>query len=567
MENIYVQTEQERNSLTELPEGFAERCGDTLYSWLGSLWRGLNEGDAMVRGLQAARGLRLAQLYLDILEAAQLRDRNGAPVFHRELWHPIVLRRSQRDTSQENLLRIGMNGEIGPQPDGSAYGEGTVFRMGRMANLSEFATYPMPKEVAGGAASIVDNIVNPGVVLRRGVDYLSDRKELDYWIVGDSIVFRRDADPLSAESRFEKYDVPGDGDGPGDVEAVVWASDVLFDRNYVSDHISYALGANAPSSAVVKRILNAAWSSVASGLTPELARTLMAAMLNVPVIQRERETVVDIVREDSGTTVLTDSGAYRVSPKAKLRSCIYSGSVLRRGDLMDESLRIYPFLNVADAGAKTGFSVPLEQDVPSVTIPPGMLSVRTKYGIYAMWRMSVVKAHKGNRNHLYFDVGGDEDDVEAFWREVWDRVDAAGIDMYELLGIRDVGDMVSPARFFLRNLVGANTIFVVVDQSQLDDSSMMRDPMFFDMLSSVVPSAVRLFLVEHRPVAEDVAHMGDASESGAMFAALPKAEESVSEGVIQGLSGRGPMFGERVSARFVRPSPAKVRGGKEREDK
>ena len=52
MENIYGQTEQERNSSVSLPDGFAGNAGDTLYSWLGSLWRGLHEGDGMVRGLQ-----------------------------------------------------------------------------------------------------------------------------------------------------------------------------------------------------------------------------------------------------------------------------------------------------------------------------------------------------------------------------------------------------------------------------------------------------------------------------------------------------------------------------------
>ena len=113
MDNIYSQDELSRNSIVELPEGFAEKSGDTLYSWLGSLWRSVHMGDGMVRGLQKARGIRLAQLYLDILEAAKLQDRNGMPVFHRELWHPIVLRSSERDTAQENMLdELDMMGAV-----------------------------------------------------------------------------------------------------------------------------------------------------------------------------------------------------------------------------------------------------------------------------------------------------------------------------------------------------------------------------------------------------------------------------------------------------------------------
>ena len=567
MYDIYGQTEKERNSIVELPEGFADNAGNTLYSWLGSLWRGLHRGDGMIRGLQKARGIRLAQLYLNILEAAKLQDRYGAPVFHRELWHPIVIRRSDRNKTEANLVDIGLDAEIGPQPEGSAFGEGTVLRVGRMADLADMVTYPVSEGIAGGAMTIVDNIVNPDIRLER---------DKDYWIVNDTIVFRKGNDPLSPESPYEKMDVPGKSYNPEDMdlEVVIWASDVLFDKNYIAEHISYALGANAPSSDVVKRILNAAWSSTTSGLTPELIKTLMAAMLNVPVIQRERETVMNITRENGRTVVWTDLGSYSVSPNARLRDYVYAGSTLKRGDLLDESLRIYPFLNVSGADTKTGFSVPLELDIPSVSLPSAILRARTEYGVYAMWWKSEVRQSEtspvdANGNpHLYFTVGGTDADVEAFWKDIWKKAEEEGVSMSDYLG--EAGGEICPAEFFLKNLVGANTMFVVVDGSQAEDTSMMRDPMFFDMLSSVVPSAIRLFVVERRPVGgddEDTARMDDAMEDETMAAALPRAVEKVSVQVLQGLEGRGPRFGEHVSMRLVRPSPRKVRTRKkEREE-
>lgn len=561
MEDIYGQGEFERNSIVSLPEGYAKKSGDTLYSWLGSIWRTLNKGDGMVRGLQAARGIRMAQLYLDVLEAAKLQDRNGAPVFHRELWHPIVVRRSQRDSAQENMLSIGMDGEIGPQPEGSVYGEGTVFRMGKMANFADFVTYPLSSGISGGAMSIVDNIVNPKVVLKKGDD-------ADFVIRNNTIVFRREDDPLSEQSPFEKFDIPGSAsDDPedADVEAVLWASDVLFDRNYIADHLSYALGADAPSSDVVKRILNAAWSSVASGLTPELVKTLMAAMLNIPVIQNKTETVIDISRSEDATLVRTNAGVYKVSPKATLRMDVYSGAVLKRGDLLDESLRIYPFLNVAGAETDAGFSVPLEQDIPSIPVPRDILRAKTEHGVYVMWGETVVKRSASSPSdangmpHLYFDIGGSEDDVSAFWNDVWAKAEEDGVSMESYLGPE--GSPVSPAEFFVRNLVGANTIFAVVDRSQADDTSMMRDPMFFDMLNSVVPSAVRLFLVEHIPAGlGDEADMGSLKEREFLSAALPEVVECVPERPLPGLGGRGPSFGEYVRMRLVRPAPEKARG-------
>lgn len=556
MENIYGQTEQEMNSSVQLPDGFAEDSGNTLYSWLGSLWRGLHEGDGMVRGLQAARGIRLAQLYLNILEAAKLQDRRGAPVFHRELWHPIVVRRSMRDKSQENLLIVGEEGVVGPQTSEEPYGIGTVLKIGKIGAYKNYVTYPIGTEIAGGALTIVDNIVNPKVFMQRDVDFV---------IRNNSIIFHVTNDPLGEGSAFDRYDLPGiideDGKKVADMEAVLWASDVLIDRNFVSDHISYALGANAPSSAVVKRILNAAWDSVSCGLTPELVRTLIAAMLNVPVIQTERETVVDIVSEDIFTTVITDHGEYRISPKARLIKGLHIRSILKRGDFLDESVRIYQNLNTPH---KSQFSIPLEQDIPSVTLPPALLRAKTEYGVYAMWGNSIVKSHKGRKDRLYFDVGGTESDVESFWKDIWKSAEENGVKMESIIGSE--GSVVSPAWFFLRHIVGANTIFIVVDKSQIDDSSMMRNPMFFDMLSSTVPSAMRLFLVEHSAVDGDRMDMGEANELSSMAAALPRAVEYVTVGPLPGLSGRPASFGERVSMRFVRPSPAKTRGHKEEEN-
>ena len=567
MENIYGQTENERNSIVELPDGYAEKSGNTLYSWLGSLWRGLHKGDGMIRGLQESRGIRIAQLYLDVLEAAKLQDRYGAPVFHRELWHPIVVRLSKRDTSRENMLKIGIDGVLGEQGEGSVYGEGTELFLGRPANFENYVTYPIDEDIAGGAVTIVDNIVNPSVFMERGPGK-------DYEIVDGSIVFHRDNDPLGENSKFDRYDIPGvvdeDGEEVSDMEAVLWASDVLFDRNYIADHISYALGANAPSSDVVKRILNAAWSSTAIGLTPELVKTLLAAMLNVPVIQNDMETVkwISVENDEDGNPVSrivsTDRGSYRVSLRAKIRKDVVPGAVLARGDLLDESIRIYPFTDRVSVvipddsssssssdctemsvSATTPYSMPIEEDIPSITIPPSMIRARTEYGLFAMW--DVVDVKNDSMERLYFDIGGKESDVLAFWEDVWKRSEESGVGMESIIGKE--GTKLSPAAFFLKNVVGANTLFVVVDRAQVDDASMMRDPMFFDMLSAVVPSASRLFLVEHRSVGgDDLIDLGGLNETDKVSAALPNSVDVAED------------RNELVHMRFFRPPPAHVRG-------
>lgn len=729
MENIYNKSVYDRNSIVELPADYARDAGVTLYKWLGSVWRGLNKGNDLVKGLQGIRGYRLAQMYLDTLEAAAMKDRNGLPVFHRELWHPIIIRKSERNTAQENMLMMGEGDTMGPQQEGSPYPYGTTLQMGRLAEYKDYVTYPIKAGIVGMSETIVDNIINPTIAMQIG-----DGKDVVFR--NNTIIFPKDMDPLRPGSGFDVYDVPAkDSDDPKkmDMETILWASDVLIDRNYISDHLSYALGADAPSSDLVKRILNAAWDSITEGLTPEALRTLLAAMLNIPVIQNDSEKVLSVSVEDDGTFVTTDSGVYSVSPKAKLRSCVKAGAVLKKGELLDESVRVYPFLNgvswkftraipgsysttppgsvsgatgnnlffrpnnlgilngyrireivlefnsnaasykgegfaklwkyggssyprgelvatsetvnwngtagtripfifngaVVDVDAEgtlndgylmvdfydsagnarawrmngfgwgrensdcyfvyktigpamtinyehddfviihkdTGFSVPLEMDVPSVVVPPEVLRVRTESGVYAMWGASTVKRSTlspGNdaNPHLYFDVGGTDTDVAAFWDGVWKDAERRGVSMEKIVGRE--GDKVSPAAFFLRHMVGANTLFVVVDRSQVDDTSMMRDPMFFDMLSSVVPSAIRLFLVEHRPIeGEDSAEMAAAAENESLFAALAAPQDSINVGSVVGNRELEPSCGESVTIRFVRLPPAKTRGKKE----
>ena len=262
--------------------------------------------------------------------------------------------------------------------------------------------------------------------------------------------------------------------------------------------------------------------------------------------------------------VSTDRGSYRVSLKAKIRKDVVPGAVLVRGDLLDESIRIYPFTDrvsvvISDdsssssssdgtemsVSATTPYRIPIEEDIPSITIPPSMIRARTEYGLFAMW--DVVDVKKDTKERLYFDIGGKESDVQAFWEDVWERSEESGVGMESVIGKE--GTKLSPAAFFLKNVVGANTLFVVVDRAQVDDASMMRDPMFFDMLSAVVPSAIRLFLVEHRSVGgDDLIDLGGLNETDKVSAALPNAVDVAED------------RNELVHMRFFRLPPAHVRG-------
>ena len=96
-------------SVSSLPADLTSERSENalkLLSWLGSFWTAVYKDPDFIEYLEDARALRIAQLYLDLLENLKLEDRENIPVFHRERWHPIVIRRSQAGTGSKEMFKL-----------------------------------------------------------------------------------------------------------------------------------------------------------------------------------------------------------------------------------------------------------------------------------------------------------------------------------------------------------------------------------------------------------------------------------------------------------------------------
>lgn len=525
MTNIYNKTIFENNSIQSVPSGLIDQEANTLFKFLGSFWRNIHEDRTFIQNLQKVRGIKLAQFYLDLLESLKLQDRKGAPVFHRELWKPLILRRSKQDTSQENLLKLSDGAAIGPQPEGSKYGEGTVLSLGSFTALEDYVTYPVEGDIEAIVSGITNNIINPTVTYSVDTEFPS--QNIVY--TNGTLIFPKDKDPFGENSEFEIYDVIEDSDSADitklDQETVLWASNTLIDKNYIADHLAYALGVNCPSTYIVKRILNTIWDSVTGGLTPEFLRSILAALVNIPVIQETSEQVIDIItKEDQTKEVKTDKHTYTIYKNAVLRDCVKIGAELHRGDLLDQSIKIYPLLSEPTQDKIDGtveYASILKQDIPVISIPKTLLRTRTANGLAVNWEPTDVlwepdNYDKNNHRRLYFNLGGSEEDVQAFWEDVWEYTEQHNIDLDEIFEacepeVTNIGDdsaeepvwQVIPAAFFLKHMLGGNTLIITVDRSQIEDISLLRDSIFFNLLNEVLPAGLRLFFIEHLQVGDD----------------------------------------------------------------
>lgn len=524
-----------------------------LVEWLGSFWTEVYEDPEFIEYLQDARALRIAQLYLDLLENLRLEDRSNAPVFHRERWHPIVLRRSQAGTGSKSLFRLVNDGTLvlGEQTD-PVYPPGTVVTLGgEKVDLEGMVLYPLDRRLKSVLTCISNNIADASVVLSAGSDFA---------VLDGAIAISKDCDPFTGSNadRFPKFEVVAENPEDNDVETVLWGCDSMFDDGLLYRNVGYALALPSASTETMKRTINAVWNAVSSGCTPLLLRSMMACICGLPTVIEEGEVVSSIVDEDGETVVITDRNAYRLPVGSVLRKDVFVGASLSRFDTLDMAIRVYPFTtDPSRLPLYNEFVSELEdfvKDLPAIDLPPAFFDVPVKEGFSVDWNEVPVElvGYDSNGNpKLRFPLEGSESDENAFWEAVWDRYEAAGRSMAECFGfdVEETSDgvvgTVRPIEFFLRNLVGSNTLVVTVRSDTVSPDAPLYDPKFFGALRSCIPSYVRLLAIEHASVPDDRSDLAGAYDE----ADIALHDDKDDNMVYNARTGAG--FSDGVSFRWV----------------
>lgn len=501
---------------------------DRMLGWLRTFWTKLYRDKSFAKYLQGSRALKYAQLYLDVLEGIRLMDHSTAPVFHRERWYPIIVRQNETNMSDASVLRLGddavLSSEVVAPYD-------SKLRLGEHTSLEEFVTYQLPDKVVDVMACIVDNIADPGIVLKNGSDFR---------IKDSSIVIRKTHDPFGADTPFAVFDVPETPESPGTKEAVLWACDTLVDRDYMHDHVGYAVGLEGESGEAYARIVRAVWDATTDGLSMEHLRQILAALCGIPCVLTDGETVQALYQVDGYRQVITDRNVYTLGESAELRDAVRAGNKLSKGDFLDNSVRIYPFVMYTDRmEGYTEFSEEqFRRDVASIEIPSALIRSDVSGGFYVGWdeKPVIYSGNDSNGNARYrFDLGMSADDEDRYWSDVWSKYEKLGKPMRSCFddlvgGSMSEGDIcgtVVPIRFFLRNLVGANTLIVFVDTDRIRTDAPLYDPNFFQVLRRLMPSYVRMYFIEHGSVIDDEYSddLDTATDTARIYASLDEIED------------------------------------------
>ena len=497
--------------------------GNTLTNWLGMFWTKLYEDADLAEALQHGQGVLAAQLYLNYLEAVGFLGRKNLPVFHRERWHPVIIRRSERNKGNANALRLDMEPpvKVGAQPHGTAYPAGRVYKVGGHAEYSHATSYPLPEGMADALTCICDNIAKPEVVLLRGVDFI---------VRNETVLFLRDRDP------FDNMTFPrriAAIEGREDEEIMLWCSDTLIDKDQVYQHLGYVLGIHTASTEFYKKMLNGLWDLYTDGPKISILRAAIGAMLGEPTIIHAHETVEAILEDGDTLQIVTDREVYRVNPDATLRTNIEIGAELRGGDFLTETIRLYDNLNPRKTFALGEYGDRLRQDVFSMFFGPELLAASVNFGVGASWDMQdiVYAGEDANGNpKLKFKLYGNPEDVDIFWDYFWSQVEKRNISSETCFtGYIDdivvpvsgaVYGRVEPLKFIMENFMIANAAILVVDSDKLTDPPKDRDPVsLLTYLAGTLPAHTLLRIVEQRHVRSDSYDLEDVMEDKSMMLA------------------------------------------------
>lgn len=294
--------------------------GQALIATLGTFWSRIYAAKDQMQSYTGSTATLAAQNYQNLLETVSALSRFDVPIFHKQFWVPIRIRRSDLTPARvvNNFFDVGAYKFDMP----STQFDGVVDK-----NLFYFAA----PDRLNSVGQIFNRIIHPTVALIENVDYVVDTKS-------GTIAFV--SNPFENPGFTKKLVAAGDK-GASDEEIILWGFRGLFDYEYVFNQFAYALGMRLASSQGFKDLMNAVFDGLISGgATCADLDLAISAICGIPLTVEPEETVEVVDNDTHGLFVATDKNLYRFGDFAeaivKPGQVVRAGSQLIRGFEIDE---------------------------------------------------------------------------------------------------------------------------------------------------------------------------------------------------------------------------------------
>lgn len=406
--------------------------GRALMAVLGSFWARTYTAKDQIRSYAEATGALTAQTYRNLLESVWSLSRYNVPVFHREYWTPITLKRSDLIKGAISNYNFSDSGQVF-----DTYG--TFFDVNLSAN---FYFFPAPPDLVR-VGQLLNKILFPTAALTENVDFIIDTNR-------HAVIFA--SDPFENPALLRRTTTTG---GVLDEEMILWGFNGQFDYATIFEQFAYTLGIRLNSSQNYKDLTNAVINGLLNGgATARDIDLALSAITGVPLVIDDEERVEAVAYDNYGLFVATDKNVYRFAkhaePVVQIGQVVRSGQQLVRGFEIDE-------LFVAAANATTDptlvcCSAPdslllashsnvlaTEIDTDIALDPGGQICVTSKKPITALALgegylatcfygdlvfedrdvpLQIDTAHESGFTFLSFQLGGMPADVARFFEEL-----------------------------------------------------------------------------------------------------------------------------------------------------
>lgn len=442
-----------------------------LVARLGSHWSSVYEGRGFVRALMGALATLQKQVESDFLESAACLSIDDVPVWHTERWYPLVVHESE---VLSRLLRYGEGSVYGPQP-----GSGVTYKYGGRVGLA-YPTIELPVGLIH--IPVIANKANNGSVCWvHGVDYTVDNGLLTLL-----------NNPFEIAD-FEPHPVQKP-DGTSDRQVTLLLRGSLWDRHYAFEHFGYVVDMHQRQSSddYVRRV-QAVWKALVEGTAEKHYELFFAALVGSPPAVGG-DTVTQITQDNYNKLVISDQFVYRCPLESTITVSV--GDVLEDYQPVSDRLTFYDLTSGEIPAGLDGLLMPAS--AIGAAVLGGLFFENTDVAL-------AVEENVGGKTKISFPLGGDAEDVAAFWDAVHQRaLDNATSTLAELLDVRgadapsqptaaSLPATINPLEFLVANVLRYNASAVRVKvRSNSVQATAIKD---IHVLRRIVPPWTILFVL------------------------------------------------------------------------